>query len=399
MRGDCNRVGRYFHALDIMPMMNQEPVLFLFNSPLASGCDYVLQTMRIVSGAHPVHGISLGDIIFFPRFLLSKDRWIVRTIGGALVFRPVSLLPGVRFRSIRMLTYVSVVMLVHIYLALQYRNTRKVVWFFEPFHIPPLLGILRGYTKLYDCVDYYPGFSPAAKKEHDVCMGKADLIFANSVPLAAQLRKQRRDTQPVPLGFTPELFSASRAVPRGVNTQPFTVGYVGSISDRIDFPLLDQIVKQLPYVQFMFIGPLERNVFGKTDTAADQLQSLCRYANVMWTPAVPKSRIPSVLKRIDVGIIPYRSSLLFNRFSFPMKTLEYFAAGKPVISTEIEALKPYRKNGLLYIVSTPRQAVMSIRTLKRNGWNYSKQTMQGREAFRQSWEIKVREILRRISVL
>lgn len=397
MRGDCNRVGCYFHALDIMPMMKQEPVLFLFNSPLSSGCDYVLQTARIVSSAHPAYGISLGDILFLPRLVLNKDRWVVRTIGGSVMVRPVSLLPGVRFRFVRMLTYATTALGVRIYLALRYRDTKKIFWFFEPFHIPPLLGILKGYTTLYDCVDYYPGFSPAAKHEHEICVRKADYVFANSVPLALQLRKSRRDTKVVPLGFAPELFSAFRVVPGGTNKQSFTVGYIGSISDRIDFPLLVHIVKKMPDVQFMFVGPVERNVFGNTDAADKQLQLLRRYANVTWMPSVSKGRIPSVLKRIDAGLIPYRSSLPFNRFSFPMKTFEYFAAGKPVLSTDIEALKPYQKNGLVYIISTAHQGITAIRALKRNGWNHSKQTMQRRAVLHHTWERKVREILTRVS--
>ena len=42
------------------------------------------------------------------------------------------------------------------------------------------------------------------------------------------------------------------------------------------------------------------------------------------------------LARIDVGLTPYADTA-FNRASFPLKTLEYLAAGLPVVSTDLPA--------------------------------------------------------------
>src|SRR5690606_3641387 len=41
---------------------------------------------------------------------------------------------------------------------------------------------------------------------------------------------------------------------------------------------------------------------------------------------------------IDVGVTPYADSE-FNRSSFPLKTLEYLAAGKAVVSTAMPAVE------------------------------------------------------------
>ena len=54
--------------------------------------------------------------------------------------------------------------------------------------------------------------------------------------------------------------------------------------------------------------------------------------NVRYAGRVPPEAVPSYLASIDVGLIPYADSA-FNRASFPMKTLEYFSAGLPVVST------------------------------------------------------------------
>ena len=46
--------------------------------------------------------------------------------------------------------------------------------------------------------------------------------------------------------------------------------------------------------------------------------------------------LPSYLRVIDVGLTPYSQSD-FNRASFPLKTLEYLAAGRPVVASDLPA--------------------------------------------------------------
>jgi teichuronic acid biosynthesis glycosyltransferase TuaH len=41
---------------------------------------------------------------------------------------------------------------------------------------------------------------------------------------------------------------------------------------------------------------------------------------------------------MDVGLVPYVDSA-FNRASFPLKTLEYLAAGRPVVATPLPAIE------------------------------------------------------------
>jgi len=48
------------------------------------------------------------------------------------------------------------------------------------------------------------------------------------------------------------------------------------------------------------------------------------------------------IARFDVGLTPYTDSA-FNRASFPLKTLEYLAAGKPVVSSDLPASRRLRE--------------------------------------------------------
>src|SRR3989338_5642624 len=325
-----------------MPMMKQSPIIFLFNSPLGSGCDYVVQTMRIVAKDFSVYGVALGDIISLPRFLLSKDKWIVKKVYGTYVVRPISLIPGIRFRFVRMIAYAATSMLLRIYIDIAYFSLRKFLWFFEPFHIPPLLYLFLGYRTIYDCVDYFPGFHEGAKREHNKIMHRATHVFANSEPLSEKLYVSRPDVITVPLGFAEKLFKSVRFSP-GRPKKPPVVGFIGNISSRIDFPLLNTVVRRLPNVQFILVGGFETNVFERKDRTGESLRLLRQRPNVRWISGVSKQLIPRVLSQIDIGIIPYRTNMAFNLFSFPMKVMEYFALGKPVVTTDIVALRPYAR--------------------------------------------------------
>ena len=67
--------------------------------------------------------------------------------------------------------------------------------------------------------------------------------------------------------------------------------------------------------------------------------------NVEWLGQVAPSALPSVTARMTVGLVPYADTD-FNRASFPLKTLEYLAAGLPVVCTDLPAVRALRAPGI-----------------------------------------------------
>jgi len=61
---------------------------------------------------------------------------------------------------------------------------------------------------------------------------------------------------------------------------------------------------------------------------------LPRRPNVHFTGIQPYASLPSYLSGIDVAIMPFARNAATANIS-PTKTLEYFAAGRPVVSTRI----------------------------------------------------------------
>lgn len=372
--------------------MKKTVIVCVFNSPLDSGCDYVDQTMRLLAEKHHVYGIALGDVTSIWRALAQKNTWVFRRLHQYQVLRPLSFLPGLRSRFIKTLTYVFWAIFLRVYLSFRHPGTKKILWYFEPFYIPSLFSIFASYISVYDCVDYFPGFNAFARQQHDIVMKRSQHVFVNSKSLAQKFKTVRKDILTVPLGFARELFQgiSVRSLPN--NKKRFTAGFIGGISSRIDFPLLQSVVTQLPQINFLLIGPLEPGVFGQKDTVSKQMKNLLQYPNVRWQKKIPKAKIPAVMAKFDVGLIPYQPELSFNQYSFPMKTMEYFAAGKPVVSTPLAELKRLRKQGAVFISNNAEEFAHTLTTIQKTGWSRAQQKLQLDIAEHNSWQNKVKQI-------
>jgi teichuronic acid biosynthesis glycosyltransferase TuaH len=107
-------------------------------------------------------------------------------------------------------------------------------------------------------------------------------------------------------------------------------GFVGRINERTDLRLLEAIADRGR--SLLLVGP--------KDPAFEpgRFEALRRRPNVRWVGLKPSGALPSYLQMMDVGLVPYRDSR-FNRGSFPLKTLEYLAAGLPVVATDLPAIR------------------------------------------------------------
>jgi teichuronic acid biosynthesis glycosyltransferase TuaH len=123
--------------------------------------------------------------------------------------------------------------------------------------------------------------------------------------------------------------AAIRSLPRPV------AGLVGQLSERIDLDLLDTIVSA--GLSLVIVGP--RNPRWEQR----RFEELIARRHVHFTGQVAAEAVPSYLATIDIGITPYRDTP-FNRASFPLKTLEYLGAGRPVVSTDLPAARWLRED-------------------------------------------------------
>jgi teichuronic acid biosynthesis glycosyltransferase TuaH len=207
---------------------------------------------------------------------------------------------------------------------------------------------------LYGTDDWVAGASLMNQDAHFVlreerkAIARADLVLAVGPELAD--RWQELGAKPVvfPNGCDPEAYQAIAdpgEVPAGFPSR--VAGLVGQLSDRIDIGLLEAVADT--GIGLLLVGPREP---GWQPGRAD---ALLERPNVHYVGPVPFEELPQWFARINVGLTPYTDTA-FNRASFPLKTLEYLAAGLPVVSTDLPASRRLAEESDSLQLAADRQA-------------------------------------------
>jgi teichuronic acid biosynthesis glycosyltransferase TuaH len=161
-------------------------------------------------------------------------------------------------------------------------------------------------------------------------LAKADAVVACSEVIAERWSAERDDIVVIPNGCDAERLADSMLAPTPPEIalpRPIA-GFVGHMSDRIDHELLAAVADA--GISLLLIGPRQATF------DLSRLEALLERPNVQWLGSRPFERIPEYLGAIDVGLTPYVHSA-FNEASSPLKTLDYLAAGLPVVATDLPA--------------------------------------------------------------
>ncbi len=114
------------------------------------------------------------------------------------------------------------------------------------------------------------------------------------------------------------------------------IGYIGVISKRIDFELIEYLARERKSFQFIFIG-------GKYGKVGKQVKKLKKLDNVYFLGDKHYDLVPCYIASFDVCIIPHRIDE-FTLSNDPIKVYEYLYLGKPVVSTNISIADELREN-------------------------------------------------------
>ncbi len=201
------------------------------------------------------------------------------------------------------------------------------VWLYTPA-MRALADAFDGGPLVYDVMDELAQFdvAPAGIAEDERAVSeRADLIFTGGRSLYARRAALGPKVRCEPSGVELERFAADvfeHPLTAGLRGPVF--GYAGVVDERIDVALLAALADAFPDGHVVLVGP----VF-KLDPVR-----LPHRANVHLTGAVPYDALPSWLAGFDVALMPFARNRATELIS-PTKTLEYFAARRPVVSTPI----------------------------------------------------------------
>lgn len=164
-------------------------------------------------------------------------------------------------------------------------------------------------------------------------LAAAGLVLAVTPELADRWRALGADPVLLPNACDPAVYLAVDTVAPAQLPAGFpapVAGVVGQLNDRLDADLLAAVADT--GLGLLLVGPRDPGWL------PDRWAELVARPNVHHTGAVPFADLPRWLARIDVGLTPYTDTA-FNRASFPLKTLEYLAAGRPVVGSDLPATR------------------------------------------------------------
>ncbi|WP_411374164.1 glycosyltransferase [Arthrobacter sp. MPF02] len=202
----------------------------------------------------------------------------------------------------------------------------RVVWLYTPLALELALA-LRPTTLVYDVMDDLAAFKDAPPElvvRQRQALRQADVVFAGGRSLhRSMVRQGRKDALLFPSGVEPEHYRFASASARVPGQRP-AAGYVGVLDERLDLGLVADLARALPEWDIKMYGPV-----AKIDPA-----SLPQAPNISYHGYTCYSDLPEAMAGLDVALMPFALNEATRSIS-PTKTLEYLAAGLPVVSTRV----------------------------------------------------------------
>lgn len=206
------------------------------------------------------------------------------------------------------------------------RTGDRVVWLYTPLALELALA-LNPTTLVYDVMDDLAAFKDAPPElvvRQRQALRRADVVFAGGRSLhRSMVRQGRADTLLFPSGVEPEHYRLPTAEPRLPGQRP-VAGYVGVLDERLDLGLIAGLAKALPEWDIKMYGPV-----AKIDPAG-----LPQAPNISYEGYTCYADLPAAMAGLDVALMPFALNEATRSIS-PTKTLEYLAAGLPVVSTRV----------------------------------------------------------------
>lgn len=245
---------------------------------------------------------------------------------------------------------------------------------------------------VYDWSDDFVEFSKEENERHKIKITCEDYIKKVHVVFAVNEGLTNRAKMINPNSYTlinatdfdhmSKAIYANWEMPRALKalSKPL-IGYIGWITaTRMDSEILAQLATLHPDWTIVLMGPV-RQWFVETFQAIK---------NIVFLPPVDYLDLPRYLKFFDVCLLPHKIND-HTKGNNPIKTYDYLAAGKPVVSTAVAGVESLMD--VIYVADDRQNFCKLVeKAIQEDGPELQEKRLQ--RAKENSWSVRVQEIWR-----
>ncbi|HEX8341398.1 MAG TPA: family 1 glycosylhydrolase, partial [Tepidisphaeraceae bacterium] len=264
-------------------------------------------------------------------------------------------------------------------------NTRgdfdqPLLWYYSPMDSAWSLGHFQNRGVVYDCMDELSQFTGAPKalvENERRLMDNADIVFTGGYELWTKKSAVHPNAHFYGCGVEFDHFNKAQdpatTIPPDIDFIPRPIfGWFGVVDERVNYSLLAEVARMRPEWSLAIVGPVV-----KVDP-----NLLPHSPNLHWLGGRDYQVLPNYCKAFDVCMMAFAINKA-TEFINPTKALEYFATGKPVISTPVkDVVRQYsdivaiannadefvQKAGQLLHEPDPKVIQAGIDLAKKNSW-------------------------------
>lgn len=239
---------------------------------------------------------------------------------------------------------------------------------------------------IYDCMDLATGFefpenfkSKILKLEKKL-IKESSLVFTSSNYLFNMLNDKYQCENKLVLirnAFGGEICEISP--PNKLEAKKiFKIGYVGTVSQWIDFDSIKITLDEIKNIEYHFIGPCES-------------ETMLKHSRIKFYGSIDFDEIYNYVKEFDCLIVPFIVDDKIKSAD-PGKIYGYINYNKPIISVYYEELEYFSK--FLCFYSTSKELLELIKSMISKGFT-KKYSSQDRDEFLKgnSWDVRISKIL------
>ncbi|TMP13889.1 glycosyltransferase [Pseudoalteromonas sp. S2893] len=309
-------------------------------------------------------------------------------VGDLITLLPVSLALKSKFL---MLVCVTLPIKLQVYFAKKYffNGEKYINWFYKPEQYTYLKNNGEYIYLHYDNYKEDRNYKFSSNKNFDVILKlcvEASLITLVS---SSKLYERYKSFDNEFIYYYPNAISRE-LVYSGVlkmNEQPQKkIGFIGQLDSTFDYDLIKKVALHYTTYSIFLIGP------DKNKEAVNELKDI---KNISLLGFLSYEQLAEQLVNFDLGICPYKESE-FNQYRNPLKIMEYFSYGLPVVTVSCDISKDI--SNLISVVDDHTHFIKAIEN------ELSSDTLEKRYA-RQSiakincWDNRAEFILNKLSLL